>query len=108
MLDDAFVRRLRFVVDFPLPAVVQRQAIWAGVFPAETPTDDLDFGALALLDLTGGNIANVALGASFLAAEEGASVGMRHVHRAARREYAKMEKLVLESEFGVCFAGVER
>jgi len=108
MLDEAFLRRLRFVVDFPLPAPAQREAIWAGVFPPETPLHDLDFGALALLDLTGGNIANVALGASFLAAEEDAPVEMRHVYRAARREYAKIEKLVLESEFGVCFAGVER
>jgi hypothetical protein len=108
MLDDAFLRRLRFVVDFPLPATAQREAIWAGVFPTETPLGDLDFGALALLDLTGGNIANVALGASFLAAEEDAPVEMRHIYRAARREYAKIEKLVLESEFGVCFAGVER
>jgi SpoVK/Ycf46/Vps4 family AAA+-type ATPase len=108
MLDEAFLRRLRFVVDFPLPDAKQREAIWRVAFPLGTPTDGLDFRALALLDLTGGNIASIALNASFLAADEGAAVAMRHLYRAATREYAKIDKLVLETEFGPCFAGVER
>jgi SpoVK/Ycf46/Vps4 family AAA+-type ATPase len=95
-MDQAFLRRLRFVVDFPFPDFAQRARIWARAFPASTPTRDLDVDALARLNLAGGNIRNIALGAAFLAAEEQSAVGMAHVERAARAEYLKSGRSVAE------------
>ena len=97
-LDTAFLRRLRFIVQFPFPDAAQRAAIWRRVFPAATPTAGLDMGKLARLNLAGGNIRNIALGAAFLAADDGAPVGMGHLLRAARSEYVKLEKPFVEGE----------
>jgi len=91
-LDRAFQRRLRFTVDFPFPDETQREAIWARVFPAQTPTGNLQADRLARLNMTGGNIRNIALNAAFLAAEAGASVDMSHVLQAARMEAIKIER----------------
>jgi SpoVK/Ycf46/Vps4 family AAA+-type ATPase len=93
-LDDAFLRRLAFVVEFPMPDLAMRAEIWRVVFPASTPTDGLDFDQLARLSMSGGNIRNVALAAAFLAAEAGEPVRMGHVVAAARGEYAKLERPV--------------
>jgi SpoVK/Ycf46/Vps4 family AAA+-type ATPase len=95
-LDDAFMRRIRFVVRFPFPDHAQRAEIWRRVFPAETPVSDLDDEALADLSLAGGNIRNVALFAAFLAADEGEPIGMRHIAHAAARECAKLERPLTE------------
>jgi hypothetical protein len=99
-LDRAFLRRLRFLVDFPFPAADLRLRIWQKVLPAAAPTDRIDFGALAQLDLTGGNIQTVALNAAFLAAADGRVITMKHLTRAASREYAKLDKTPTEAEFG--------
>ncbi|HJQ35781.1 MAG TPA: ATP-binding protein, partial [Thermoanaerobaculia bacterium] len=99
-LDRAFLRRLRFLIDFPFPDVEQRRRIWRGVFPKNLPAVALDFEFLARLDLSGGNIRNVALNAAFLAAQEGVALGMRHLVNAASREMAKIDKIVGPAEFG--------
>jgi SpoVK/Ycf46/Vps4 family AAA+-type ATPase len=98
MLDQAFLRRLRFVVQFPFPDLAQRGEIWRRVFPAETPLRGLDWSKLARLNATGGTIRNIALNGAFLAAEEGEPVQMSHLLRAARSEYAKLEKPLAEAE----------
>jgi SpoVK/Ycf46/Vps4 family AAA+-type ATPase len=97
-LDDAFLRRLRFVITFPFPSVIQRAHIWRRIFPAEAPTRGLDVDKLARLNVAGGNIRNIALGAAFLAAGDGGAVGMEHVLRAARSEYAKLERPLTDAE----------
>jgi hypothetical protein len=97
-LDSAFSRRLRFVVNFPFPDALQREAIWRGVFPPRTPLDDLDYTKLARLNLAGGNIRNIALAAAFLAAEAGTPVNMAQLRQAARLEAAKRDKPFSESE----------
>lgn len=99
-LDRAFQRRIRFCVNFPFPDPVQRQAIWARIFPARTPTRGLDHKRLSQLNMPGGNIRNIALNAAFLAADEGtdAPVEMRHVLRAARLEGEKIERPLSEAE----------
>jgi len=74
-LDKSFQRRLRFAVDFPFPDALQRQEIWARVFPKRTPVKGLDYGRLAALNMTGGNIKNIALNAAFLAGGQGAAGG---------------------------------
>jgi SpoVK/Ycf46/Vps4 family AAA+-type ATPase len=99
-LDRAFLRRLRFVVEFPFPDWSHRRLIWQKVFPSEAPVGALDFEALSRMEISGGNIRNVALNAAFLAAGEKSQIGMDHVLHAARREYAKIDKLLTEAEFG--------
>ncbi|BBB29399.1 ATP-binding protein [Neptunomonas japonica] len=99
-LDKAFVRRLRFIVDFPFPAIEQRADIWKRVFPAQTPIDGtLDYQHLAKLSLTGGNIHNVAINAAFLAAQQNTQISMPLVLSAARSEYKKLERPAKESDF---------
>lgn len=97
-LDPAFLRRLRFVVDFPFPNLQQRAEIWARVFPSKTPTEGLDLSKLARLNVAGGNIRNIALNAAFLAADSGESVKMKHLLNAARSEYAKLGKPLNQAE----------
>jgi SpoVK/Ycf46/Vps4 family AAA+-type ATPase len=97
-LDTAFLRRLRFVVLFPFPDATQRAEIWRRIFPARTPLEGLEVARLALLNVPGGNIRNIALNAAFLAADEGQPVRMTHLLRAARTEYAKLEKPLTEAE----------
>src|SRR5947209_1122460 len=99
-LDPAFLRRIRFVVNFPFPDAVQRAEIWRRIFPAGMPLDGLDIGKLARLALAGGNIRNIALNAAFLAAAAGEPVRMHHLARAARGEYAKVEKPLTDAEIG--------
>jgi len=91
-LDQAFMRRLRFVVNFPFPGRAQRRAIWERAWPADTPQRGIDFDRLARFNLTGGSIANVALNAAFLAAERGSAVTMPLVLDAARSEFRKLER----------------
>lgn len=91
-LDKAFLRRLRFIVQFAYPGAEQRRRIWERAFPPELPIADLDFGRLAQFDLTGGAIRNVALAAAFLAARDGGPLTMAHCAAAATREYQKLEK----------------
>jgi hypothetical protein len=97
-LDTAFLRRLRFVVQFPFPDAAQRAEIWRRIFPARTPTDGLDVERLARLNVAGGNIRNIALNAAFLAAEAGEPVRMAHLLQAAHSEYAKIEKPLTGAE----------
>jgi ATPase family protein associated with various cellular activities (AAA)/winged helix domain-containing protein len=99
-LDQAFLRRLRFVVDFPFPDVEHRRWIWQRVFPTAARKDALDYNALARLEVPGGNIRAIALNAAFLAAEDDAPITTLHVMRAAGREFAKIERAVSAAEFG--------
>jgi ATPase family associated with various cellular activities (AAA) len=99
-LDSAFLRRLRFVVQFPFPDAARRGEIWRRVFPAETPTADLDLSRLARLDVPGGAIRNIALNAAFLAADADEPVRMAHLASAARSEVAKLERPLTEAEIG--------
>jgi hypothetical protein len=100
-LDEAFLRRIRFYVEFPFPDPGLRRALWDRVFPSELPTEGLDLGRLAGLELTGGHIYNIALGAAVLAADEGRPLGMEHVARAARAEHDKLDRPFSDRTLGV-------
>ncbi len=91
-MDSAFLRRLRYVVDIPFPDAQMRRTIWEKAFPKETAVRGLDYGALARLEISGGNIVVVAINAAFLAAAERAPVGMSHIAQAARAEFRKLDK----------------
>jgi len=97
-LDTAFMRRIKFIVEFPFPEISQRALIWKQVFPPCVPTEGLAFEKLAKLNVVGGNIRNIALNAAFLAAESQGPVCMEHLLRAARSEYAKIGKSLTDSE----------
>ena len=106
-LDPAFMRRLRFIVNFPFPGVKERKLIWQKVFPKAdascglngTPVERLNYDQLAKLNMTGGNIHNIALNAAFLAAQAGSKVTMPLVLEAARSEFRKLERPLNEADF---------
>lgn len=99
-LDKAFLRRLRFIANFPFPDAKARREIWENVFPGETPgKKTLDYKFLAKHPLTGGSIHNIALNAAFLAAQDGGSVTMPLLLKAARTEFKKLERPMKESDF---------
>ena len=97
-LDQAFLRRIRFVIDFPFPEVAQRAEIWRRVFPLHTPTEGLQIDRLARLRVSGGNIQNIAIGAAFLAADAQQPVRMQHLLSATRSEFAKLETPLADAE----------
>ena len=98
-LDSAFMRRLRFVVNFPFPGVKERQQIWEKALPPQTPRRGLDYARLARLNISGGNIHSIALNAAFIAAQNGQTVTMPVVVAAARVEMRKLEKPISDAEF---------
>jgi SpoVK/Ycf46/Vps4 family AAA+-type ATPase len=98
-LDDAFLRRLRFIVDFPVPSAADRAAIWQKAFPPQAPVDELDCARLAKFDLTGGDIQRIALNAAFVAARGQAKVSTRVVLQAIRTELRKLGKPINEADF---------
>lgn len=91
-IDPAFMRRIRFVMQFPYPDATQRAAIWQGIFPEGTPKENLNIDKLSRLNIAGGNIRNIALNAAFYAAHEKQPVQMRHIALAVKNEYTKLEK----------------
>lgn len=97
-LDQAFLRRLRFVIQFPFPDAEQRTEIWRRAFPKQTPTLELDYLKLGKLSVAGGNIRNIALNAAFIAADHREPVQMKHILQAAKIEYIKLEKPMMDTE----------
>ena len=100
-IDEAFVRRLDFIVDFPFPEEDDRARLWRMLVPARAPLDDdVDLGFLAArFKLSGGAIRNCSVSAAFMAAEEGTRIGMDHLVRAVALEYGKLGRLTLEADF---------
>ncbi|MCX9088554.1 MAG: hypothetical protein OIN90_13435, partial [Candidatus Methanoperedens sp.] len=100
-IDEAFLRRIHFVIEFPLPDDDLREKIWRNIFPKETPINkDVDYSFLSKFKITGGNIKNIALNAAFLAAGDPGDVKMEHIIRATKREFQKMGKLCTAADFG--------
>jgi hypothetical protein len=97
-IDQAFLRRLRFLVEFPFPDKGLRRAIWSQSFPAELFGVGLDLDRLSRLNVAGGTIRTIALNAAFLAADQDTPLDMGHVQRAARFEYDKMGRLLSPAE----------
>jgi hypothetical protein len=101
-MDEAFVRRLQFIIEFPFPDPAQRREIWRVLMPPQAPCDEtVDFDLLAEhVPLAGGYIRNIVLDAAFLAAAGGdtGAIGMKHLVRATWREYQKLGRLVSTTE----------
>jgi SpoVK/Ycf46/Vps4 family AAA+-type ATPase len=100
-MDEAFVRRIHFTVEFPFPDEADRRQIWEAIWPEQTPRHpDVDLEHISRrFEIAGGNIRNIVLGAAFLAADNGGAVNMKHLLHATRREYQKMGKVVGLGEF---------
>jgi SpoVK/Ycf46/Vps4 family AAA+-type ATPase len=100
-MDDAFRRRMHFIIEFPFPDAPDRRRIWQNIWPANSPlAPELDFDFIAeRVVVAGGNIRNIALAAAFLAAADGQTVTMPHLIKATQREYQKMGKLLTGKEF---------
>ncbi len=97
-VDRAFLRRLRFVIQFPFPDQELRSELWRRVFPAQTPTQGLDPAALGRLQASGGTIHAMAVSAAFAAVADGSPVRPEHVLHAAKVEYAKAERTLTDTE----------
>ncbi|MFZ1470896.1 MAG: ATP-binding protein [Paracoccaceae bacterium] len=97
-IDEAFLRRLRFIVDFRFPSRPERLAIWQRIFPDAQPLGALDYGRLAQLNVAGGSIRNIALAASFLAADRGCALSMAEILQAAHLEYDKVGRSMTDAE----------
>jgi SpoVK/Ycf46/Vps4 family AAA+-type ATPase len=100
-MDEAFLRRLHIIVEFPFPDEENRLSIWKAVFPQEAPIDnDVDYNILAReIKLSGGHIKNIALAAAFYAAEDDRIIRMAHIIRAGRREYQKLGRTWNEFDY---------
>ncbi len=100
-LDQAFSRRMQYVVEFPMPDAAQRERLWRRMLPSEVPlADDVDFGFLAeQFILSGGDVRNVALDAAFLAAGDGRVVTMAHLINAVARQMLKQGKSPAPGDF---------
>jgi SpoVK/Ycf46/Vps4 family AAA+-type ATPase len=94
-MDEAFTRRIRFVVEFPFPDAASRMEIWRTHFPREAPVgEDVDYELLSeQFQIAGGSIRNIVVNAAFFAADDGGRIDMAHVMHGARREFEKMGKL---------------
>jgi hypothetical protein len=104
-IDEAFVRRMQEVIDFPFPDEHLRERIWTKHFPASAPrNEDVDIPFLAKqFKLAGGNIRNAALSAAYMAARRSRPIGMKEIVGAIQAEFLKQGKLVTRSEFGPYF-----
>jgi len=93
-IDEAFIRRMHFIVEFPFPDEKMREKIWRKIFPAEAPLDkNIDFELLAKkFKLSGGNIRNIALAAAVYAAEDNEKITIKHIMKGIKRELQKMGK----------------
>lgn len=94
-MDDAFVRRIRFIIDFPFPDKESRLQIWQRSLPDKTPIEpDIDFEWLAAkVKIPGGSIKNIVLNAAFEAARENQNLGMEHMLQGCKSEFQKLGKL---------------
>ena len=100
-LDDAFMRRIHYVVRFPFPDAAQRERLWRSCLPPAMPVADLDIPRLARsFELAGGPIKNIVLTAAYLAAGEGSPVTMRHIMGGIVQEYKKTGKVLLKEQLG--------
>jgi AAA+ superfamily predicted ATPase len=98
-LDNAFMRRLRFVVTFQFPGPAERRQIWQKALPPDVPRESLDYERLARFSVSGGNIHSIVLNAAFTAAQRDTPVTLPLLLSATRSELRKLEKPINEAEF---------
>ncbi len=101
-MDDAFKRRIQFMVNFRLPSLETRKKLWRSLLPKEAPIEpdlDLDFFA-EQFELSGSQIKEILVGAAFIAAGDGTSIGNRQIKEALCINFEKYGKVLTEKDFG--------
>lgn len=108
-MDDAFLRRIDFVIEFPTPGYEERRKIWQQIKSANAPIgSDVCFDTLAQnFDLTGGEIRNCILDAAHQASRRSACISMEDFMQAVSRELTKQNKPVRKHSFGSFYAGLK-
>jgi hypothetical protein len=102
-LDEAFLRRLRFVIDFPLPGEEERRRIWLQMMPPHAEPKEIDFDFLARqFPLAGGHIRSIVFNAGLQSADANDSriLTMPAVLTAIRSEYDKLKRSLSVEQFG--------
>lgn len=100
-IDEAFMRRMKYVIEFTPPDVQTRKDIWKSSFSEEIPLEDIDYDYLAEhIELSGGYIKNIVLNAAFMAAGCQETLGMKHILSAVCNEYQKLGKNMDGGAFG--------
>ncbi len=102
-LDEAFTRRLQFIINFPFPDETYREKIWNVLMPPTLPREPgLDLGLMARrFKFAGGSIRNIIVSAAYQAVNDGGQVSMAHLLHGARREFQKMGRLLNETDFAI-------
>ena len=100
--DDAFKRRISFIINFQLPGAEMRYELWKSMIPKNAPTDgSIDYDFLAnSFEFSGSNIKNIVVLAAYMAAAENTAISMKHIVAAIKVENAKFGKVLLKHEFG--------
>jgi SpoVK/Ycf46/Vps4 family AAA+-type ATPase len=118
-LDEAFLRRLRYILDFPMPDIPERKRIWRQVMPEKVDTSQINFDFLARqFPLAGGHIRSIVFNACLQSAEKFSSEGfdssdapqlsMERILIAVKREYDKLNRSVSLEQFGSYAKYIER
>ena len=105
-IDEAFSRRMQFVVEFPVPDIVSRERLWRAMLPADAPVAaDVDVAFLARqFELAGGDIRNIVLDAAYRAAHDEGEITLGHLLRALAQQYAKRGRVPTAADFREHFA----
>ena len=101
-MDDAFKRRIKFMINFSMPSAEIREKLWHSILPAKTPREsglDLDFFAQNF-ELTGSQIKDVLLNAAFMAAQQGTVLCNEHIKEALCMNYNRVGKTLTKNDFG--------
>ena len=98
-LDQAFLRRFKYIIEFPFPDIEMRQEIWRRSIPTATPIDEVDFAYLARISATGGTIANAVINGAFTCASRDELLSTRALLSAMRSELEKLDQPINELDF---------
>jgi DNA polymerase III delta prime subunit len=105
-IDESFLRRLRYIIEFPLPDESQRKLIWHQSIPSSVDSSDIDIEFLAKqFQLTGGNIRSVVFNAALQSAHglkpgTRGKITMESIVTAIKREYDKIKSSITLEQFG--------
>ena len=99
-IDNAFMRRINFVIHFPFPEAPVRETLWRKMIAPGAPvSDDIDYGFLSeRFTISGGNIKNIVLHAAFQAAAENEAINMRYLLLSTVSELRKTNTIVSKED----------
>lgn len=101
-MDDAFKRRIQFMVHFRLPSPEIRRQLWHSLLPGQAPRkSDLALDLFAeRFELSGSQIKEILLSAAYLAAGQKEALGNAQIKEALCLNYEKYGKRLTDEDFG--------